>query len=153
MPLAHAAAPGRNDDAALRRILTDTRTIALLGASANPARPSHQVLSYLITAGYRVHPVNPGLAGQTLLGRTVYAHLAEVPEPVEMVDVFRDSSHLPGILAEMLALDVRPKVLWTQIGVVDEVVAAQAESAGIEVVMDRCPAIEIPRLGLEGRHP
>ncbi|KAA5599623.1 CoA-binding protein [Blastochloris sulfoviridis] len=152
MPAHGRASAGRDPDAALRRILTGTTTIALLGASANPARPSHQVLGYLIAAGYRVHPVNPGLAGQTLLGRTVHAGLADVPEPVEMVDVFRDSSHLPRILAEMLALDVRPKVLWTQLGVVDDTVAAQAEAAGIAVVMDRCPAIEIPRLGLAGRH-
>ena len=151
VPAHGRASPGRDDDAAIRRILTETTTIALLGASANPARPSHQVLRYLIAAGYRVHPVNPGLAGQTLIGRTVYADLADLPEPVDMVDVFRDPTHLPRILAEMLALDLRPKVLWTQLGVVDEVVAAQAEAAGIEVVMDRCPAIEIPRLGLAGR--
>ena len=139
--------PDRNDGD-IRRILTGTRTIALLGASANPARPSHQVMRYLLARGYRVHPVNPGLAGQTLLGQTVHAHLADIPEPVDMVDMFRASEYAPAVVEEMLALPARPKVLWMQLGVHHAGAAAHAEAAGITVVMNRCPAIEMPRLGL-----
>jgi predicted CoA-binding protein len=135
-------------DADLRRILTGTRTIALLGASANPARPSHHVMEFLLAHGYRVHPVNPGLAGQSLLGQTVYAQLADIPGPVDMVDMFRASDSAPKVVEEMLALPARPKVLWMQLGVHHAEAAARAEAAGIEVVMNRCPAIELPRLGL-----
>jgi predicted CoA-binding protein len=135
-------------DTDIRRILTGTKTIALLGASANPARPSHHVMEFLLAQGFRVHPVNPGLAGQTLLGQTVYAHLANIPEPVDMVDMFRASDYAPAVVEEMLALPERPKVLWMQLGVRHPDAAARAEAAGITVVMDRCPAIEMPRLGL-----
>jgi predicted CoA-binding protein len=135
-------------DGDLRRILTETKTIALLGASANPARPSHHVMEFLLEHGFRVHPVNPGLAGQALLGQAVYARLADIPEPVDMVDMFRASEHAPAVVEEMLALAARPKVLWMQLGVSHLEAAARAEAAGVTVVMNRCPAIEMPRLGL-----
>ena len=135
-------------DGDIRRILAGTKTIALLGASANPARPSHHVMEFLLAQGFRVHPVNPGLAGQTLHGQTVYARLSDIPEPVDMVDMFRAAEHAPAVVDEMLALPALPKVLWMQLGVRHKEAAARAKAAGIEVVMDRCPAIEIPRLGL-----
>lgn len=128
-----------------------TKTIALLGASANPARPSHHVMEFLLAQGFRVHPVNPGLAGQTLLGQPVYARLADIPEPIDLVDMFRAAEYAPQVVDEMLALAVRPKVLWMQLGVRHDAAAARAEAVGIEVVMERCPAIEIPRLGLMSR--
>jgi predicted CoA-binding protein len=143
MPMNHSAS---NTDAKLRRIFATVKTIAVLGASAKPERPSHFVMEFLQRKGYRCIPVNPGLAGGELLGEKVYAALGDVPEPVDMVDVFRASSALPGLVDEIIAL--RPKVMWTQLGVRDDDAAAKAEAAGIEVVMDRCPKIEIPRLGI-----
>jgi uncharacterized protein len=130
----------------IRRILTSARTIAMVGASPNPSRPSHGVLSFLLAKGYRVFPVNPGHAGKAILGTTFSADLASVPEPVDMVDVFRASDALPALVDEVLALDPRPRVIWTQLGVRDVAAASKAEAAGIDVVMDRCPAIEWPRL-------
>ena len=122
------------------------RTIALLGASPKPERPSYGVMRFLLAKGYRVVPVNPGQAGGQILGQTCYADLASIPEPIDMVDVFRASEALPGIVEEVLALDPRPAVLWTQLGVEDAAAAQRASEQGIEVVMDRCPAIEHPRL-------
>lgn len=130
----------------LRRILTSVRTIALVGASPKPDRPSFGVMRFLLAKVYRVIPVNPGQAGGEILGQLCYTDLASIPEPVDMVDVFRASDALPGIVEELLALDPRPTVLWTQLGVRDAAAAERASQAGVEVVMDRCPAIEHPRL-------
>jgi len=129
-------------------VLQKTKVIALVGASANPARPSHGVMGFLLRRGYRVHPVNPGLAGQMLQGQLVYAALADIPETIDMVDVFRRSETVPALVNEALALVSRPKYIWMQLGVIHAEAAARAEAAGIQVVMNRCPAIEIPRLAI-----
>lgn len=133
-------------DAFLRDILTSVKTIALLGASPNPERPSFGVMRFLLAKGFHVIPVNPGQADKQINGQTVVARLADIDEPIDMVDVFRASDALPGIVDEVLALKIQPKVLWTQLDVRDDVAAARAEAAGLKVVMDRCPAIEYPRL-------
>lgn len=138
----------RYDPAYLSGILQETRTIALVGASPNPARPSFGVMRFLLSKGYRVIPVNPGQAGKEILGQTVYATLGDIPEPVDMVDVFRASEYLHDVVDEAIALEPRPKAIWSQLSVRDDVAAKTAEAAGIKVVMDRCPAIEMPRLGL-----
>ncbi|UPT55206.1 CoA-binding protein [Dickeya zeae] len=130
----------------IKKLLTEVKTIALVGASDNPSRPSYGVMAYLLEQGYRVIPVNPGLAGETLLGQNVYASLAEISEPVDMVDVFRQSNAAFEIAQEAIAIGAR--VLWLQIGVINEAAAVLAHDAGLSVVMDRCPKIEIPRLGL-----
>ena len=130
----------------LADILKTTRTIALLGASPNSARPSNHVMSFLLSQGYQVFPVNPGQAGKQILGQTVYATLADVPQPVDMVDVFRAAQFLDGVVDEALALETPPKVIWGQLSVRDDKAAAKAEAAGVKVVMNHCPAIEIPRL-------
>lgn len=135
-------------DADLRRILTGVTTIAMVGASANPERPSYGVLGFLLRKGFTVHPVNPGQAGKEIHGRLVYATLADVPGPIDMVDVFRASAQVAGVVGEVLALVPLPKVIWMQLGVRDDAAAARAEAAGIEVVMNRCPHIEWRRLGL-----
>lgn len=129
-------------------ILKDTKTIALLGASPNPERPSNRVMAFLLSKGYQVFPVNPGQAGKQILGQTVYAKLSDVPQPVDLIDVFRAAEYLDGVVDEAIALDIKPKVIWGQLSVRDDKAAAKAEAAGINVVMDRCPAIEYPRLGL-----
>ena len=133
-----------SSDAELARLLIATRSIALVGASHKPERPSYRVMAFLLANGYEVLPVNPGLAGQTLQGRRVYAGLSAIEVPIDMVDVFRQSHYLPGIVEEAVA--ARAKALWTQLDVVDYSAAETAEKAGIDVVMDRCPAIELPRL-------
>jgi predicted CoA-binding protein len=133
------------DDAAVAHILRSTRRIAMVGASARPDRPSHHVLKFLLDAGWDVTPVNPGLAGQTLLGRTVVASLAEAA-PLEMVDIFRASDQAGAVVDEAVRLGA--KTVWMQLGVIDEAAAERARAAGLAVVMDRCPAIEAPRLGL-----
>jgi len=138
--------PLRYSDVKIHHILATVRTIALVGASANSARPSHEVMHFLQGRGYRVIPVNPGLAGQELLGETVQASLSAIAQPIDMVDVFRDSSAAPGIVDEAIAIGA--KVVWMQLGVRHDAAAAKAEAAGIEVIMDRCPKIEIGRLGL-----
>ncbi len=129
-------------------ILKDTKTIALLGASPNPERPSNRVIAFLLSKGYQVFPVNPGQAGKQILGQAVYAKLSDVPQPVDLIDVFRAAEYLDGVVDEAIALDIKPKVIWGQLSVRDDKAAAKAEAAGINVVMDRCPAIEYPRLGL-----
>jgi predicted CoA-binding protein len=133
------------DPALIRRVLTETRSIALVGASANPARPSHHVMEFLLARGFRVTPVNPGLAGRTLLGQRVVARLADLPERVDMVDIFRQSDAAGGVVDEALALPIPPRFIWMQIGVRDEAAAARAEAKGVVVVMDRCPKIEMFR--------
>jgi predicted CoA-binding protein len=132
-------------DAEIRDILTSVNTIALVGWSPKPDRPSHRVAAFLKARGYRVIPVNPGQAGQTALGETVVASLAEAG-PVDMVDIFRRSEEA-GAVADQ-AVRHGAKVVWMQLGVSDEAAASRARNAGLRVVMNRCPAIEIPRLGL-----
>ena len=134
----------RYPDALLREILTSVKTIALVGASAKPHRPSNGVMRFLQAHGYRVVPVNPGLAGQSLHGERVHASLAEIPEKIDMVDVFRNSAYARAVADQAVAIGAR--VVWMQLGVRDEAAAARAEKAGVTVIMDRCPAIEIPRL-------
>jgi predicted CoA-binding protein len=136
----------RYDDDYLTKILKTTRTIALLGASPKSERPSYGVMRFLLARGYTVYPVNPGQAGREILGQRTYATLADVPQPVDMVDVFRAPEYLDGVVNEALALDTPPKVLWAQLGVRDDAAAEKAEAGGIDVVMNRCPAIEYPRL-------
>ena len=139
----------RYPDTRIRAILNATKTIALVGASANPARPSWIVLKYLLDRGYAVTPVNPGLAGQTLLGVPVAAHLADVPGPLDMVEIFRNSAAAGPLVDEALARDPLPKVIWMQLGVRDDAAAARAEARGVEVIMNRCPKIEYGRLSGE----
>lgn len=138
----------RYDDAYLAEILKSTGTIALVGASPKPDRPSFGVMRFLLSRGYRVIPVNPGQAGKEILGQKTVARLADIGEAIDMVDVFRTSEHLGEVVDDALALATRPKVIWSQLGVRDDRAAARAEAAGIKVVMNHCPAIEIPRLGL-----
>ncbi len=133
-------------DDQIREILLSVRTIALLGASPKPERPSNGVMEFLFSKGYRVIPVNPGQVGKDIHGQRVVARLADIDEPVDMIDVFREPYSLPGIVDEVLAMQPRPKVLWTQLGVVHEEAGNRAREAGLTVVMDRCPAIEYPRL-------
>jgi predicted CoA-binding protein len=133
-------------DPYLRDILTSVRTIAVVGASPRHERPSHGVMAYLQRCGYRAIPVNPNAVGIKINGETVYAKLADVPEPIDMVDVFRRSEMAGGVVDEALA--VGAKVVWMQLGVRDDDAAARAEAHGLQVVMNRCPAIEIPRLRL-----
>ena len=137
-------------DAELREILATTRTIALLGYSAKPDRPSHGVAAFLKARGYRVIPVNPGLAGQQALGETIYPDLAAIPQEIaiDMVDVFRASDAVPEIVEQILTHRPEAKVLWLQLGVSHPEAAARARAAGKMVVADRCPKIEIARLGM-----
>lgn len=137
---------GLTDDD-VRRILKSVKTIALVGASANPSRPSYFVLKYLIAKGFEVWPVNPGLAGGDLLGRSVVASLADLPVPVDMVDAFRGASHIPGLMDDAIA--IKAKVFWMQLGIEHEEAAAKGRDAGLDVVMNRCPKIEYARLAGE----
>ncbi len=133
------------NDSDIRDILTRTRRIAVVGASANPARASHGVLGFLVEKGFDVSAVNPGLAGQLLYGRVVAATLADVL-PLDMVDIFRASDQVGPVVEAAIRLGA--KIIWMQLGVVNETAAAAARAAGLQVVMDRCPAIEWHRLGL-----
>jgi hypothetical protein len=133
-------------DSHLRRILDRAHTIAIVGVSANPVRPSYFVARYLGLKGYRVIPVNPGLAGQELLGETVHASLSDVPDDVDMVDIFRRSDAVPPIVDEALARWPDLQTIWMQIGVVHEGAATKAEARGVDVVMDLCPKMEYQRL-------
>ncbi len=139
----------RYDDGFIRGILNTVKTIAVVGVSANTARPSYFAFKYLLERGYRMIPVNPGLAGQNLLGQRVYARLPDIPEPVDMVDVFRASPYVPDIVEQMLTMKPLPRVLWMQLGVRHDEAAARAEASGIKVVMNRCPKIEYGRLSSE----
>jgi predicted CoA-binding protein len=136
-------------DDLIRSILKSVKTIALVGASASPARPSWIVTKYLLDRGYAVIPVNPGLAGQELLGRRVYGSLAEIPDPIDMVEIFRNSEAAGPITDEALALDPLPKVIWMQLSVRNDEAARRAESRGVAVIMNRCPKIEYGRISGE----
>ncbi|MFA6157207.1 CoA-binding protein [Mesorhizobium sp.] len=137
------------DNAYIAGVLNSVKTIAMVGASANDVRPSFFVLKYLLAKGFSVFPINPGQAGKQILGRMTYARLADIPEPIDMVDVFRAAAAVPGIVDEVLALDPLPNVIWMQLGVRDDEAAARAEAAGIKVVMNRCPKIEYGKLSGE----
>ncbi|MER9847194.1 CoA-binding protein [Mesorhizobium sp. M0106] len=137
------------DNAYIAGILNSVKTIAMVGASANDVRPSYFVLKYLLGKGFSLFPINPGQAGKAILGQMTYARLADVPGPVDMVDVFRASAAVPGIVDEVLRLDPLPKVIWMQLGIRHDEAAARAEAAGIKVVMNRCPKIEYGKLSGE----
>jgi O-acetylhomoserine (thiol)-lyase len=134
-------------DAKLRRILSTVRTIAMVGASSNWNRPSYFVMKYLQGKGYRVIPVNPGTAGQQQLGEKIYASLRDIPDKIDMVDIFRASDQVDPIIDDAIAIGA--KVVWMQLGVRNDAAAEKAEAAGIEVIMNRCPKIEFGRLGGE----
>jgi len=136
---------GPPDDLTLRRILAETRSIAVVGASDKPTRPSHEIYSYLVSTGqYQVYPVNPMIT--EIDGVPVYSRLADLPVVPDMVDVFRRFDDLPSVLAETLALDPRPKTIWLQEGLWHDEVGRDAEAAGLQVVMDRCLMVEHARL-------
>ena len=136
-------------DAYIRGILNTVKTIAMVGISPKDNRPSYFAFKYLLERGYNMIPVNPGQAGKEILGRKVYARLADVPEPVDMVDVFRAAQYAPQIVAEALALKPPPQVIWMQLGVRSDEAAVTAEAGGLKVVMNRCPKIEYGRLSSE----
>ncbi len=137
------------DDDYLKQILTSVSTIALVGASQKPDRASHRVMAYLQHRGYRVIPVNPACRGDDLLGERVYARLEDIPPTlkIDMVDVFRRPDAVPAVVES--AIDINARVLWLQLGVIHSEAAQRAAAYGMQVVMDRCPKIDIPRLGLE----
>jgi uncharacterized protein len=136
-------------DSYIRGILNTVKTIAMVGISPKDVRPSYFAFKYLLEHGYRMIPVNPGQAGGELLGQKVYAKLADIPEPIDMVDVFRARQHVPAVVEEALALEPRPQVIWMQLGIRNDDAAQSAEAAGLKVVMDRCPKIEYGRLSSE----
>ena len=135
-----------SSDDQMAKLLNAVRIIALVGASAKPDRPSNRVMAVLLRHGYRVIPVNPGLEGQMIHGQPVVASLAGIDESVDMVDIFRDPARAGETVDE--AIEAGAGAVWMQMGVVNEDAARRAEEAGLTVVMDRCPAIEISRLGL-----
>ncbi len=136
------------DDMAIRRILTSTKRVALVGISDRPSRPSYGVMAWLMRRGYDVTPVNPKLAGAVVHGKMVLASLDEAAAqaPLEMVDIFRASPHVPPVVDDAIRLGAQ--TVWMQLGVINADAARRAREAGLDVVMDRCPAIEVPRLGL-----
>ena len=136
-------------DSTIRGILNTVKSVAMVGVSPKDNRPSYFAFKYLLERGYRMIPVNPGQAGKEILGQKVYAKLADIPEPVDMVDIFRASQHVLPVVEEALAMTPRPSVIWMQIGVRNNQAAAMAEAAGLKVVMDRCPKIEYGRLSSE----
>ena len=138
-------------DEAIAQLLMQAKRIALVGASAKPERPSHRVMQFLLEEGYEVLPINPGLAGQKLLGQSVHASLAGLPTSVDMADIFRDAASLPEVTQEVV--DAGIPVIWTQLGVVHSKAERTAVDAGLQLVVDRCPAIEIPRLRDAGLLP
>ena len=138
-------------DEAIAQLLAKVKRIALVGASAKPERPSHRVMQFLLDEGYEVLPINPGLAGQNLLGQTVYASLADLPTSVDMADIFRDAASLPEVTQDVVVFGI--SAMWTQLGVVHSEAEQAALDAGLQLVVDRCPAIEIPRLHDAGLLP
>jgi predicted CoA-binding protein len=136
-------------DSTIRRILNTVKTIAMVGISPKDNRPSYFAFKYLLERGYRMIGINPGHAGREILGQPVYGKLADVPEPIDMVDIFRAPQYATGIVEEALALTPQPTVIWMQLGVRNDEAAALAESHGLTVIMDRCPKIEYGRLSSE----
>ncbi|TGX52629.1 CoA-binding protein [Sphingomonas gei] len=134
----------RDED--IRQLLEETRTIAMIGASDRPDRPSYGVMAYLQSRGYRVIPVNPQITGEHVHGEFVFRELSQIGEPIDMVDIFRRPMAAGEAVDEAIAAGA--KSVWLQIGVINEEAAARAEAAGLKVVMDRCPKIDIPRLGV-----
>lgn len=134
-------------DGYIRDILRNAKSFAVVGASANPVRPSYFVVKYLIEKGFDVFPINPGQAGERIGGRKVYAALADIPEPIHVVDMFRKSEAAVGVAREAIAIEA--KVLWMQLGVRNDEAAGIAEAAGLKVLMNRCPKIEYGRLSGE----
>jgi predicted CoA-binding protein len=151
-PLSSLAIPMNHDsypDSYIRGILNTVKTIAMVGASEKENRPSYFAFKYLLERGYKMIPVNPGHAGETMLGQPIYARLADIPQPIDMVDIFRASQYALPIVQEALTLDPRPQVIWMQLGVRNDEGAALAEANGMKVVMNRCPKIEYGRLSSE----
>jgi len=136
-------------DSYIRGILNTVKSIAMVGASEKENRPSYFAFKYLLERGYRMIPVNPGHAGGEMLGRRIYGRLADIPEPIDMADIFRASRYAVPIVEEALALKPRPQVIWMQLGVRNDEAAALAEANGLKVVMNRCPKIEYGRLSAE----
>jgi hypothetical protein len=136
-------------DSFIRGVLNTVKTIAMVGISPKDNRPSYFAFKYLLERGYRMIPVNPGPAGKEILGQKVYARLADIPEPVDMIDIFRASEHVLPVVEEAIALAPKPKVVWMQLGIRNEAAARLAEDAGMQVVMNRCPKIEYGRLSSE----
>ena len=138
-------------DAQIAELLSSVRTIAVVGASNSPDGPSYGVMDFLLAKGYDIHPINPGLAGKTLLGRPVYASLADVPAPIDMIDIFRNSQAAGDFIRAAIPLKDRLslKAVWMQLGVSNDEAARAAEAAGLIVVFNRCPKIEIARLNLK----
>ena len=137
------------NDTYIRGILNTVKTIAMVGVSPKTNRPSYFAFKYLLERGYRMIPVNPGQAGKELLGQLVYARLSDIPEPVDMIDIFRSSEHALGVVQEAIALSPKPQVIWMQLGIRNDEAATLAEANGIKVVMNRCPKIEYGRLSSE----
>ena len=133
-------------DAHIRDILSSVKSIAMIGASSNTVRPSYFALTYLLAKGYTVHPINVGHAGKRIAGSITYASLAELPGPVDMIDIFRRAEALPGIVSEIMRMPQLPKVVWFQLGIRDDAIAKALEMAGITVIQNRCPKIEYGRL-------
>ncbi|PXA84603.1 CoA-binding protein [Nostoc sp. 3335mG] len=138
-------------DADIARLLRETRTVALVGISDRATRPSYGVMRFLQDHGYRVFPVNPQITGEHVHGEYVWRELSQIGEPIDLVDIFRNSEAAGEAVDQAIAAGA--KAVWMQLGVINEAAAARAEAAGLKVVMDRCPAIEIPRLGIERIEP
>ena len=136
-------------DSYIRGILNTVKTIAMVGASEKENRPSYFAFKYLLERGYHMIPVNPGHAGETMLGQKIYARLSDIPQPIDMVDIFRASQYALPIVQEALSLKPRPQVIWMQLGIRNDETAALAEANGMKVVMNRCPKIEYGRLSSE----